>query len=118
MDESSAIQGLAALAQPTRLKAFRTLVRAYPDAVAAGVLALACGVPHNTMSAHLAALIRAGLASVERHQRSMLYRAEIGQFNALVLFLGRDCCDGRPELCPAVAPADEACCTPQRGTSR
>ncbi len=114
MDSIVAIEALSALAQPTRLAAFRTLVRAYPDPVAAGVVALGCGAPHNTMSAHLAVLARAGLVTAERAGRAMLYRAAIGQLNALVLFLARDCCEGRPELCTAVAPAGAAaaCCSP------
>ncbi len=114
MDELTAIGALAALAQPTRLTAFRTLVRAYPDPVAAGVVALALDVPHNTMSTHLAVLVRAGLAAAERRGRSVLYRADIGGFNALVAFLGRDCCDGRPELCSVLLPSTtaSACCAP------
>ena len=58
-----------------------------------------CEVPHNTMSTHLAVLTRAGLLSVTRESRSMLYRADLAGFRALVSFLTRDCCQGRPEIC-------------------
>jgi ArsR family transcriptional regulator, arsenate/arsenite/antimonite-responsive transcriptional repressor / arsenate reductase (thioredoxin) len=56
-------------------------------------------VPHNTMSAHLAVLSRAGLVLVERRGRLMNYRADVGGFRELVEFMARDCCGGRPELC-------------------
>jgi len=111
MDSSLAIKALGALAQPTRLAAFRALIgRRLP--VAAGVLAETCGVPHNTMSTHLAALVDAGLLSVERHGRRQLYAADIVGFRALVEFLARDCCNGRPEICaPILVKLNECECT-------
>jgi ArsR family transcriptional regulator len=102
MDEHAAIERLTALAQPTRLRVFRHLVRAHPQPVAAGDLARVLGTPHNTMSTHLAVLTRAGLASVERQGRSMLYSADLDGFRAVVAFLTRDCCCGRPEICAPI----------------
>jgi DNA-binding transcriptional ArsR family regulator len=102
MDKKSAIDSLSALAQETRLAAFRYLVTKLPDVANAGEIARRCGVPHNTMSSHLAILERAGLAESERQGREMIYRAEIGGFRALVQFLSRDCCGGRPEICTPV----------------
>jgi arsenate reductase len=99
MDESSAIDGLGSLAQPTRLAAFRRLLAAHPGSLAAGELAKACGAPHNTMSTHLGLLTRAGLVRVERDGRTMNYRADVDTFRRLIAFLTRDCCNGRPELC-------------------
>jgi DNA-binding transcriptional ArsR family regulator len=104
MDATAAIAALSALAQPTRLEAFRRLVGGEPDGFAAGALAGMLDVPQNTLSAHLAVLVRAGLLSSERRGRSIVYRAELGQFRALALFLLRDCCAGRPDLCaPLIA---------------
>jgi DNA-binding transcriptional ArsR family regulator len=60
MDAYLAIEALTALAQRTRLEVFRRLVKAHPDEIAAGEIARACKVPHNTMSTHLAILTRAG----------------------------------------------------------
>lgn len=106
MESTDAIDRLAALAQPTRLEAFRLLVRAEPDGLAAGELARRLGAPANTLSAHLGVLSRAGLISAERQSRSIIYRAEPGQVGALADFLLRDCCQGRAELCaPAAAPS-------------
>jgi DNA-binding transcriptional ArsR family regulator len=102
MDEHAAIESLTALAQPTRLSVFRRLVREHPEPVAAGELARVLGTPHNTMSTHLAVLARAGLVSARRESRSMLYSADLDGFRALVAFLTRDCCCGRPEICAPI----------------
>jgi len=104
MDESSAIEALAALAQPTRLSVFRHLAAAYPGDLPAGEIARLCDVPHNTMSAHLAVLTRAGLTKASRKGRVISYRADLACLQQLVAFLARDCCEGRPELCvPLIA---------------
>lgn len=99
IDVNHAIEGFGSLAQPTRLAAFRQLLTAHPNSLAAGEIARRCEVPHNTMSTHLAILSRAGLIAVERQGRIMNYRADLGGFRRLVRFLARDCCSGRPELC-------------------
>jgi DNA-binding transcriptional ArsR family regulator len=115
MDESTAISALTALAQPTRLGVFRRLVGTHPEAVPAGEIARLCEVPHNTMSAHLAVLTRAGLLSATRDGRSMLYRADLDGFRALIGFLTQECCQGRPEICaPVLDPLVTACsCDPE-----
>jgi ArsR family transcriptional regulator len=99
MKQDLAIEAFSALSQPTRLEAFRLLVKQEPDGLPAGEIARRLDVPHNTMSNHLAILARAGLISVERHSRSMIYRVELGTVRKLVLFLLKDCCNGQPELC-------------------
>jgi ArsR family transcriptional regulator, arsenate/arsenite/antimonite-responsive transcriptional repressor len=99
MESEDTILALAALAQPTRLEVFRLLVRHEPKGLAAGDIARALAVPQNTMSSHLALLSRAGLISAERFSRSIVYRAELSHLRAVMLFMLRDCCDGRPEIC-------------------
>ena len=104
MDKLEVINALAALAQPTRIDTFRLLAKHEPEGVPAGELARRIEVPQNTMSAHLAVLARAGLIRGERHSRSILYRADLDRFRAMTLFLVKDCCGGRPELCgPLIA---------------
>jgi DNA-binding transcriptional ArsR family regulator len=104
MDESTAIDALSALAQPTRLAVFRHLAAAFPGDLPAGDIARLCEVPHNTMSTHLSVLTRAGLTSATRKGRVVSYRADLGRLRELVSFLARDCCEGRPELCvPLIA---------------
>jgi len=114
MENEEAVLALAALAQPTRLEAFRTLARHEPDGLAAGDLARLLEVPQNTLSAHLAILSRAGLVSSERHSRSIVYRANLDEFRDVTLFLLMDCCGGRPEVCTPVVESLQACCSPKR----
>jgi DNA-binding transcriptional ArsR family regulator len=109
MDVSSALAALAALAQGSRLDAFRLLVRHEPTGLAAGEVARLLAVPQNTMSAHLAVLARAGLASAERRGRSVAYRADLDRLRALVGYLVKDCCGGRPELCAPLIAELTAC---------
>ena len=99
MVSDSAILALGALAQGTRLDAFRLLVRHEPEGLAAGEVAKALDVPQNTMSVHLATLARAGLIRSERRGRIINYRADLDQLKALTLFLVKDCCGGKAELC-------------------
>ncbi len=102
MDKSSAISKLAALAQETRLAAFRHLLSRSPDGENAGEVARRCHVPHNTMSTHLAVLERAGLVESEKRGREVIYAADVSGFQVLLRFLARDCCGGRPEICEPV----------------
>lgn len=108
MESETAIQALASLAQPTRLNVFRLLVKHEPEGLPAGEIARQIDVPHNTMSAHLAVLTRAGLIEAERQSRSIVYRANLGAFRRLITFLLEDCCGGRPEACAPLA-LDLAC---------
>jgi DNA-binding transcriptional ArsR family regulator len=110
MESTEAITALAALAQQTRLETFRLLVRREPDGLPAGDVARLMAVPQNTMSAHLAILARAGLVRGERRSRSIVYRADLARVRALVTFLLKDCCDGRPELCGPLIDDLVPCC--------
>ena len=110
MDTELAIAALGALAQRTRLEAFRLLVRAEPDGLAAGDAARALNVPQNTMSAHFAILARAGLVQSERRSRSIVYRADLDRLRELMTFLARDCCAGSVELCAPLIADLAPCC--------
>ncbi len=113
MESEQAILALAALAQSTRLEVFRLLVKHEPDGLAAGEIAKALAVPQNTMSAHLSILSRAGLVSAQRFSRSIVYRADLKRFQAVMLFMLRDCCDGRPEICAPLIEHLTPCCPPK-----
>lgn len=114
LSSAHAISVLAALAQPTRLEIFRLLLKHEPVGVTAGVIADTVGAPHNSISTHLAILVRAGLLRSARDGRSIVYRAGIEGMRALVGFLVNDCCDGHPELCNliGVAAAGDCGCSP------
>jgi ArsR family transcriptional regulator len=111
MDNIEAISALAALAQPTRLDTFRLLVQCEPEGVPAGELARLMAVPQNTMSAHLAILARAGLVTGERQSRSIIYRANLARLREVTLFLLKDCCGGRPDVCAPLIADLSPCCT-------
>src|SRR6195952_3601709 len=114
MESEDAILALAALAQSTRLDVFRLLAKHEPDGLAAGDIAKALAVPQNTMSTHLAILSRAGLVSARRFSRSIVYRADLARFQDVVLFMLRDCCDGRPEICAPLIADLTRCCPPPK----
>jgi ArsR family transcriptional regulator len=109
MESEATVLALAALAQSTRLEVFRLLVKHEPDGLAAGDIARSLGVPQNTMSSHLSILARAGLVSAQRFSRSIIYRADLTRLQNVVLFLLRDCCDGRPEICAPLVESLTPC---------
>src|SRR5665811_765671 len=113
MESEDAILALAALAQSTRLDVFRLLAKHEPEGLAAGDIARALAVPQNTMSSHLAILSRAGLVSAQRFSRSIVYRVDLSRFQDVVLFMLRDCCDGRPEICAPLVVNLTPCCAPK-----
>jgi DNA-binding transcriptional ArsR family regulator len=113
MDKGGAIASLAALAQSTRLEAFRLLVEHEPDGLPAGEIARRLAVPHNTMSTHLAVLTRAGLIGAERRSQSIIYRARLDGFRVVASYLLKDCCGGRPEICAPLISELAPCCTPR-----
>jgi DNA-binding transcriptional ArsR family regulator len=111
MDINAAIPALGALAQETRLEAFKLLVQSGADGMPAGGIARALGVPHNTMSSHLAILVNAGLVGSQREGRSILYRVDFDGTRELLAFLMEDCCRGRPEVCsPVLDSVLPGCC--------
>lgn len=103
MDKLDAVAALAALAQESRLEVYRLLVQAGPGGLAAGEVASALGIAPNTLSFHLDRLRHAGLVSVARHGRSLIYAARYETMTNLLGYLTKNCCSGRPQLCPPVA---------------
>ena len=114
MESEEAVLALAALAQSTRLDVFRLLAKHEPEGLAAGDIAKALAVPQNTMSSHLGILSRAGLVTARRFSRSIVYRADLDAFRTVMLFMVRDCCDGRPEICAPLIEDLTPCCPPTK----
>jgi DNA-binding transcriptional ArsR family regulator len=114
MESEAAITRLSALAQSNRLAVFRHLVRAGPDGVAAGDIAAALAITPNTLSAQLNVLSHAGLISSRRDGRSIIYAAEYDSVAELIVFLMKDCCRGRAEVCAPVLTAAQSSCRPKR----
>ena len=92
MDIQEVIIMFDALSQETRLGAFRLLVRAGADGLAAGVLSEKLGTPHNTMSFHLNHLSNAGIVSSRKQGRSVIYSANFDSTRDLIDFMVKDCC--------------------------
>ena len=105
MDKMQALEALSALSQGTRLDLFRLLVSAGHDGMCVGEITRAMDARQNTVSTNLAILTRAGLTRSEREGRSIRYFADLEGMRALLFFLMKDCCGGRPEAC---APLLEA----------
>ncbi len=116
MESIDAITVFAALSQPTRLEVFRLLMQHEPQGLPAGQVATRLEVPQNTMSTHLAILVRAGLIAAERNGRTISYRAELQRVRQIATFLVRDCCDGRPELCAPIIADLTPCCSPKEAS--
>jgi ArsR family transcriptional regulator len=86
------------------------LVAHGPEGLPAGQIARELEVPHNTLSTHLAVLTRAGLIRAQRRSRSIINRVDLDSFRALTMFLLKDCCGGRPELCTPLIEDLGPCC--------
>jgi ArsR family transcriptional regulator, arsenate/arsenite/antimonite-responsive transcriptional repressor len=109
MEKNNVVAALAALAQDNRLDVFRLLVQAGPEGMAAGAVATGLDLAPNTLTFHFDRLRQAGLVTVRRDGRSMIYAARFDTMNELLGFLTENCCGGAPEKC---APA--AACKPAR----
>lgn len=107
MKKADALAALAALAQDNRLDVFRALVQAGPEGLPAGQVAAMLAIAPNTLTFHFDRLREAGLVTVRRDGRSMIYAAQFETMNALLGFLTENCCGGAP-----CAPAAE--CKPAR----
>jgi DNA-binding transcriptional ArsR family regulator len=105
MNRDRAVKSLAALAQGTRLEAFRQLVQAGPDGLAAGELAERLGISPPALSFHLRGLAEAGLVRPRQQGRFIYYSAAYDAMQSLVDFLTENCCSG-------------SSCAPARSTRR
>jgi ArsR family transcriptional regulator, arsenate/arsenite/antimonite-responsive transcriptional repressor len=99
MEKHDAVTALAALAQDNRLDIFRLLVQAGPEGMPAGAVATALDLAPNTLTFHFDRLRTAGLVTVRRDGRSMIYAAQYKQMNALLGFLTENCCAGAGAVC-------------------
>ncbi|MDR3426463.1 MULTISPECIES: ArsR/SmtB family transcription factor [Silvimonas] len=110
MENKTAVQSLAALAQETRLTIFRLLVGAGPDGLAAGRIAETLGLAGATLSFHLKELSRAGLISSRQESRFVYYSANYAAMNELLAFLTENCCGGAPCGIEASLATGSGCC--------
>ena len=112
MEMAAALEALGALAQESRLAAFRLLVQRGPDGLAAGQIAERLDIPPATLSFHLAQLGQAGLVTSTRNGRSIVYAADYKGMDRLMGFLYENCCQG------ACVPASGVRRARQKGEER
>jgi DNA-binding transcriptional ArsR family regulator len=94
MEKIEVVAALAALAQDNRLDVFRLLVEAGPEGMPAGAVATALDLAPNTLTFHFDRLRAAGLVTVRRDGRSMIYAAQFETMNSLLGYLTDNCCGG------------------------
>ncbi len=98
MNINNYIECLSALAQDTRLEAFRLLVRMGDAGLSAGSIAEQLSVNVTTLSRHLSVMEQAGLLSKERQARQIIYRVSFSKVRDLFSYLIEDCCAGDPRV--------------------
>jgi len=100
MEIREAVQRLGALAHQTRLSVFRLLVRRGTLGLAAGEIATRMDISPNA-SFHLAELARAGLVTVRRDGRSVIYTVDFSSIVGLVDYMRENCCaEETPQIVP------------------
>lgn len=99
METEWVIGALSALANSSRLAIYRLLVEAGAEGLAVGRIGDALGLPSATLSFHLKELKQAGLVTVQRQSRSLIYSANYAAMTSLVEYLTRNCCGGNEAEC-------------------
>ena len=89
MDSRTAIAALNALAQESRLAAYRLLAQAGPDGLAASRIATALGIPASSLSFHLKELSHAGLVAPRQQGRFIIYAVRRDTMSGLLAFLAQ-----------------------------
>jgi DNA-binding transcriptional ArsR family regulator len=102
MKKHDALAALAALSQDNRLDVFRLLVEAGRHGMPAGSVAEALKLAPNTLTFHFDRLRDAGLVTVRRDGRSMIYSARYETMNGLITYLTENCCRGGSDECVQV----------------
>jgi DNA-binding transcriptional ArsR family regulator len=96
MKIEEAAKQLEALGNPTRLKVYRTLVRAGSAGRPVGYLQEKLNVPASTLTHHLQRLVATGLVTQERQATTLICRANYPAMSSLVGFLVDECCADAP----------------------
>lgn len=108
MNEDHAVLALSALAHTQRLRVFRALVVAGDSGLTPGSLSTQLDLAPSALSFHLKALLGAELVSSEPNGRHLIYRARYAQMNALIGYLGDNCCSG--SRCELQTSEQDTCC--------
>lgn len=99
MEIITAVASLSALAQNTRLGAYRLLVQAGPEGLCAGDIAVRLDVPAATLSFHLKELLRTGLVTARQSGRQVIYSTDFVVMHELISYLSENCCGSDATVC-------------------
>ncbi len=83
---------LEALGNPTRLRIYRTLVRAGEEGMAVGKLQERLDVAASTLSHHLKTLIGVGLVSQTREGTTLICHTNYPMMRSLIRYMLEECC--------------------------
>lgn len=109
MELNQAVDGLAALAEPTRLAVYRQLVRHAPEGCCVGDLLPETGLAQPTLSFHLKALAQARLVTRTKRGRHVFYAPDFNAMHALMAYLMENCCAGQQCLDTLTQCCAETC---------
>lgn len=96
MEAEDIVIALNALAQASRLEAFRLLVQAGEQGMPAGKIAETLEIPPSSLSFHLKELQNAGLIQPKQEGRFVIYSANYDRMKAVLGYLAENCCSGKP----------------------
>ncbi len=96
MEAEDIVIALNALAQASRLEAFRLLVQAGEQGMPAGKIAETLEIPPSSLSFHLKELHYAGLIQPKQEGRFVIYSANYDRMKAVLGYLAENCCSGKP----------------------
>lgn len=90
LDDAAAL--LEALGNPTRLRIYRTLVRAGEEGLPVGKLQDKLDIAASTLSHHVKALVSVGLVSQTREGTTLLCKTNYPNMRGLIEFMVEKCC--------------------------
>ena len=93
------IKSLEALANESRLRIFRMLVKAGHSGLTVTEISKSLSMPMSTLSFHLAKLSQADIILSVKKSRFIIYSINFKSVNKLIGYLTESCCNGNPEEC-------------------
>ena len=92
MEIEIAANTLKELGHPTRLKLFKTLVKAGYKGLPVGDLQEKLAIPNSTLSHHIAKLVSVNLIKQQRDGRTLYCIPQYSSLDALITYLQDECC--------------------------
>lgn len=109
LDQDSALECFAALAQESRMNIVRLLVQNAPTELSVSEIAQRLDIVPSTLSSHLGVLRRSGLVRSKRQQKEIHYSINMDGLGDLVRFLLEDCCNKSQAQCKPILSLLSSC---------